>query len=62
MKEKFLYLTDTVFFGYLSFLIHFKNYDESLRILTKVEDINKEHYNEDFSSALLQHRGLILSK
>ena len=45
-----------------SVLIHFKNYGEALKILTKIEDINKEHYNEDFLSVLLQHRGLIFKK
>jgi len=45
-----------------SVLIHFKNYDEALRILTKIEDINKKYCDEDIFSILLQHRGVIFKR
>jgi len=43
-------------------LIHFKNYDEALQTLQKIEDINKEHCDEDIFSILLQHRGVIFKR
>ena len=45
-----------------SLLISFKFYDEALVTLKKLENINKRIENEDISSALLQHRGIIFER